>query len=40
MMSQNRQSMKDRLMAEQDYLINTKRVGGIFRDSPPASTEA
>jgi uncharacterized membrane protein len=24
MMSQNRQSLKDRLMAEQDYLINTK----------------
>jgi len=24
MMSQNRQAMKDRLMAEQDYLINTK----------------
>jgi uncharacterized membrane protein len=40
MMSQNRQSMKDRLMAEQDYLINTKRVGCIFRCSPPASTEA
>lgn len=24
MMSQNRQAMKDRLMAEQDYLVNTK----------------